>query len=120
MKNLFLITLVISIIVGCNTKADTNSQKDPVIGTIKPNSQDSDMAKGCSSSACAAHNYDESLVVQQPDSHVDDFVKCPVSAVVFKITKNHPKLTYAGHDYFTCCESCATIFKERPDRFIYL
>jgi hypothetical protein len=64
--------------------------------------------------SCAAEGIDKSKAVAQSMAKAGDYTQCPVSGVVFKINEGNTKLEYGEKMAYTCCETCAGIFNEKP------
>jgi|SRR5688572_2159375 len=80
-------------------------------------SYDSKMSMICEFS-CGAKDVEESKVVAQSKAHAGDFTKCPVSGVVFHVTQESTKIQHEGKSAFTCCGTCAELFKAEPAAYV--
>lgn len=67
--------------------------------------------------SCAAKDVDDSKVVAQSKAKIGDYTKCPISGVVFNVTEQSSKISYAGKTAFTCCSTCAEIFNKSPQEY---
>ena len=102
-----------------STATSTESKKDAEAAPEAKTSHDPLMAVACQMS-CArkADTYAEADIVSQPGAKVGDLVRCPVSGVVFAVTKDHTQVDVGGKPYFTCCGTCGEKLKEDPKRFV--
>lgn len=67
--------------------------------------------------SCAAKEVDKSKIVAQSKAQIGDCTKCPISGVVFLVSQESKQITYNGKTAFTCCETCAQIFNEFPEKY---
>ncbi len=74
---------------------------------------------GTCQGACAAKvEVAASRVAAQPGAGVGAFTQCPVSGVIFQVTKSSARDAFAKHTIYTCCRSCLARLKADPERFL--
>lgn len=133
MKKNILIVIVAATISACNTspgkkaedKQSCSSDERNKSGCGPVNDKKNALAsydfdethKACQTSSCAVSNYKETDVVSMAEAKTGDITQCPVSGAIFKVKEVSPVFTHDDKTFHTCCSSCATRFKEDPDRF---
>ncbi|MEQ1875035.1 MAG: hypothetical protein ABL958_00220 [Bdellovibrionia bacterium] len=77
---------------------------------------DKDMS-GCEMS-CGSHGkHDLSQVKKQSEATLGDFVQCPVSGAVFKISLASETVLVHGKKGYACCAACAKKLEKNPERY---
>jgi hypothetical protein len=69
--------------------------------------------------ACAAKAPPEGAeVAAQPDVVPGKLTRCPVSGVVFTVTAESARIARGGHEWTTCCATCADMVRKEPTRYL--
>ena len=65
--------------------------------------------------ACGVDDYDPKAVVSLKNAKIGDITTCPISGAVFLVTNLSPSIKVDDEEYYTCCSSCASLAKQRPE-----
>ncbi len=129
MKHLFILSasLILVFTFGCNTNTSnvSNSKQKNCSSTCSKTSAvetnasgyDKNMSKVCQQS-CGVNDYSEGDVVGMVEAKTGDITTCPVSGAIYLVRKNSPELSHEGKTFHSCCQSCADIFANAPDKFV--
>jgi hypothetical protein len=62
--------------------------------------------------ACSYRGKIKNAIVDQASAKIGDLVRCPVSGVVFRVTKDSKTIQSDGRTQYVCCNACLQRFKE--------